>query len=119
MPHSHVTIRLLCRYAIASWTGAERALRLVLVEVGQLVVVDLWRLLNHELDERGHLILDDVETGIRPEETGGKADGEVDGVHAVGAVLLGNVVQEREQVVEEELVLTRQLLQNPVEGVSE
>ena len=91
----------------------------MLVEVGQLVVVDLWRLLNHELDERGHLILDDVETGIRPEETGGKADGEVDGVHAVGAVLLGNVVQEREQVVEEELVLTRQLLQNPVEGVSE
>ena len=67
---------------------------------------------NHELNERGHLILDDIQPRVGPEEAGGKADGEVDGVHVVALFLLGDVVEEGEEVVQEDLVLVGQLLED-------
>jgi hypothetical protein len=74
---------------ILYWTGWENSLP---VEHWQLSAKDLWAVLYHELNEWGHLILDDIQTRAWPEETGSKADGKVNGIHAINFVAVRDVV---------------------------
>ena len=62
-------------------------------------------MLDHELDERRDLILDDVQARVWPKEAGGKAYGQVDAVHAVDLFVSGDAVEEGHQVLQEKLVL--------------
>ena len=113
-------VTLLCRdvvhlafqtklHVVHAGTGWEGNL---LVEFGQLLSKDLWAVLDHELDERRHFVFDDVEARVWPQEAGCKADGEVDGVHAVDLLLGGNVVEQGHYVVQEELILRWNLAQD-------
>ena len=74
-------------------------------------------MLDHKLHQGRDLVLDDIQPGVRPEDAGREADGEVDGVHAVDLFVDGDVVEQGHQVLEEDLVLYRQPTQAP--GVGE
>ena len=69
--------------------------------------------MNHELDEWGHLVLDYIEPRVGPEEGGGEADGQIDGIHSVCLIFFGDAMEEGEEVVEKIEVLSRQFLEDP------
>ena len=59
---------------------------------------------DHEVYKNWDFVLDDVERGVWPEEGGGEADGKVCRAHLVAVFEEGDVMEEREEIVEEDLI---------------
>lgn len=81
----------------------------LLEQFRELVVVQNHCVRDHEVDEEWDFVLDDIERGVWPEETWGKADGKVCGAHLIAVLEEGDVMEEGEEVMEEDLIALGEL----------